>query len=68
MPLPASLKGRLELRVVDAPPVAQPVERLKLEFADASGEFVKRISTRGPNQTGVWKWLGKTRRSEWQES
>jgi len=29
---------------LDAPPVAELVERLKLEFADASGDFMKWIS------------------------
>jgi nitronate monooxygenase len=31
-------------QIADAPPVAELVERLKLEFADASGDFMKRIS------------------------
>src|SRR5258707_5923863 len=31
-------------QIVDAPPVAELVERLKLEFAAASGDFMKRIS------------------------
>ena len=44
MPLPASLQGQLELPVIGAPPVAELVERLKLEFAAASGDFMKRIS------------------------
>jgi len=29
---------------LDAPPVAELVERLKAEFADASWDFMKRIS------------------------
>jgi nitronate monooxygenase len=31
-------------QIADAPPVAELVERLKIEFADASGDFMKRIS------------------------
>ena len=31
-------------QIADAPPVAELVERLKFEFADASGDFMKRIS------------------------
>src|ERR1700730_6508639 len=31
-------------QITDAPPVAELVERLKIEFADASGDFMKRIS------------------------
>ncbi len=31
-------------QIVDAPPVAELVERLKAEFTDASGDFMKRIS------------------------
>jgi nitronate monooxygenase len=31
-------------QIMDAPPVAELVERMKLEFADASDDFMKRIS------------------------
>ena len=31
-------------QIADAPPVAELVDRLKLEFADASRDFTKRIS------------------------
>ena len=31
-------------QIADAPPVAELVQRLKIEFADASGDFMKRIS------------------------
>ena len=31
-------------QIADAPPVAELVERLKAEFADARGDFLKRAS------------------------
>jgi nitronate monooxygenase len=31
-------------QIADAPPVADLVERLKAEFTEASGDFMKRIS------------------------